>query len=72
MIFSVMIPMIIGPFIGAQVITNSGVLYEDLGVLKPVPTPGIFIASAVIVILTLVPVWFAVRQEKKAVKENHG
>lgn len=72
MIFSVMIPMIIGPFIGAKVITNSGVFYEDLGIIKPVPTPGIFIASAIVVILTLVPIWFALKQERKDVKEPNG
>jgi len=71
MIFSVMIPMIIGPFIGARVITDSGLVYEDLGVIKQVPTPGIFIASAVVVILTLVPVWFAIKQERKASKESN-
>ena len=70
MIFSLMIPMIIGPFIGARVITNSGLTYEDLGVIKQVPTPAIFIASAVVVILTLIPVWFAIKQEKKTLKEH--
>ena len=34
MIFMVMLPMIIGPIIGALVIKNSGNTYVDLGVVK--------------------------------------
>ena len=64
MIFTVMIPMIVGPFLGASVITDSGLFYDDLGVMKPVPTPGIFLVSALVVVLSLMPIWFAFRQEK--------
>ena len=68
MIFYVMIPMIIGPFIGARVISNTNVFYNDLGTLKPVPTPEIFIASAIAVLFILIPLFFAFKNEKK-VKE---
>ncbi|MFA6801157.1 MAG: MFS transporter, partial [Acholeplasmataceae bacterium] len=64
MIFYVMIPMIIGPFIGARVISGANVFYEDLGELKPVPSPGIFIASAIAVLFILLPLWFAFKKEK--------
>ena len=70
MIFTVMIPMMIGPFIGANVITNSGLFYDDLGVMKQVPTPGIFLASAIVVVFTMIPVFLAVKQEKKPLEEK--
>lgn len=53
MIFGIMIPMIVGPFVGAAVITGAAETYEDLGVVKQVPTPWIFIAAAVILVLVL-------------------
>ena len=56
MIFAVLLPMVIGPYIGAAVIRNSGATYEDLGVVKSVPTPGIFLAAAVVLALVTVPV----------------
>ena len=56
MVFAVCLPMIIGPFIGSAVIKNGGAVYEDLGVVKNVPTPAIFLAAAVCVLLILLPV----------------
>ncbi len=56
MIFSVLLPMIIGPFIGAAVIRNSGETYIDLGQVKNVPTPYIFLAAAVALIPIIIPV----------------
>ncbi|MDD3478562.1 MAG: MFS transporter, partial [Candidatus Izemoplasmatales bacterium] len=66
MIFYVLIPMVIGPFLGAAVIENGGATYFDLGVLKPVPTPGIFLASALVCLFILIPLWFAWKSEDKA------
>jgi len=45
MIFAVMLPMIIGPFIGSLVIKNSNETYVDLGVVKQVPTPWSYIST---------------------------
>ena len=56
MVFAVCLPMIIGPFIGSAVIKNGGAVYEDLGVVKNVPTPAIFLAAAVCVLLLILPV----------------
>jgi MFS family permease len=56
MIAYVLIPMVVGPFIGAAVISGADEYYEDLGQLKQVPTPGIFLAAAVVVLLLVVPV----------------
>ncbi|MEA4893858.1 MAG: MFS transporter [Oscillospiraceae bacterium] len=64
MIFAVMLPMIVGPSIGAAVIKNSGSTYTDLGVVKDVPTPAIFLASAAVLLLIVVPVIFLKRREK--------
>ncbi len=56
MIAMVLIPMVIGPFIGAAVIRNADEYYEDLGQLKQVPTPGIFVAAAVVILMILIPI----------------
>ena len=58
MIFGVMLPMIIGPYIGAFVIQGSNETYTDMGVVKQVPTPGIWLAAAIVAALTVVPFIF--------------
>lgn len=55
MIFAILIPMVLGPFVGASVIVGANETYEDLGVIKQVPTPWIFVAAAVVAALTIVP-----------------
>ncbi len=65
MIFAVMLPMIIGPIIGALVIKNSGNTYVDLGVIKEVPTPAIWLASAIMATLILIPFYFLAKEDKK-------
>lgn len=64
MIFAVLLPMIIGPNIGAAVIRNSGSTYVDLGQVKSVPTPGIYLAAAIVLLLCLIPVALLRRREK--------
>lgn len=56
MIFGIMIPMVVGPFIGAAVIVGANETYLDLGVLRQVPTPWIFLAAAALLILMIWPV----------------
>ncbi len=56
MIFQVMLPMIIGPYIGALAIKGSNLTYVELGVEKTVPTPLIFILAAAIEVFTVIPV----------------
>lgn len=56
MVFVVLIPMVVGPFIGAAVISGAAETYVDLGVVKQVPTPWIFPAAALVVALIVVPV----------------
>ncbi len=66
MIFQVLIPMVVGPFIGSLIIKNSdGGVYEELGVVKEVPIPAIFIGAALVLILSLLPIFYLWKQEKK-------
>ncbi len=66
MIFAVLLPMIIGPNIGAAVIRGSESTYVELGQVKSVPTPGIYLTAAFILLLCLVPVFLLRKREKKA------
>ncbi|MER5626643.1 MFS transporter [Streptosporangium sp. NPDC002544] len=56
MVFAILIPMIVGPFLGAAVIKGADAYYEELGVLKQVPSPAIFLAATVVVVFMAVPV----------------
>jgi len=56
MIAVVLVPMVLGPFIGASVIVGANETYVDLGVVKQVPTPWIFAAAAVVAVLVVIPV----------------
>lgn len=64
MTFAVFLPMIIGPYVGAAVIKNSNSTYVDLGVVKSVPTPPIFLASAAVLIFVLIPILMLKRREQ--------
>lgn len=64
MIFAVLLPMLIGPFIGSAVITGSGQTYLELGVVKNVPTPAIFLAAAAVLLFTVIPVLLLKRRAK--------
>lgn len=68
MIFSVLLPMIIGPYIGSAVIKNSNETYIELGQVKNVPTPGIFLAAAIALIPVIIPVIILKVKERKEIK----
>lgn len=55
MVFAILIPMVVGPFVGAAVIASADETYVDLGVTKQVPTPWIFLAAAAVVVLVILP-----------------
>ena len=65
MIFGVLLPMILGPALGAAVIRGSDSTYVELGVVKTVPTPGIYLAAAAVLLLLLVPVLALRRREAR-------
>jgi MFS family permease len=55
MVFAILIPMLVGPYLGAAVIENAAETYEELGVVKQVPTPAIFLAALAVLTLILLP-----------------
>ena len=65
MIFAVLLPMVIGPAVGAAVIRGSDSTYVELGQVKTVPTPGIFLAAALVLLTCFVPVLLLLRRERK-------
>ena len=65
-LFQVLVPMVTGPYIGAAVISHGGETYEDLGVVKEVPTPEIFIASALVLLLIAIPLALLKRRQPAA------
>lgn len=68
MIFAVLIPMLIGPRIGALAIRGSDSTYVELGVTKTVPTPAIYLTAALVLLTVIVPVIFLRRE--RAGKEH--
>lgn len=60
MIFAVLLPMVIGPRIGAYVTNRfaQGTYSNDYGELVNVPVPAIFLASAAVAVFIVVPLLF--------------
>lgn len=67
MIFAVLLPMVIGPSIGAAVIRGSNSTYIELGQVKTVPTPNIYLAAAVVLLLVAIPVLVLRKKENKKI-----
>lgn len=65
MIFMVMLPMVTGPYIGSAVIKNSNETYTDLGVVKQVPTPYIFLAAAAVAVVSIIPMIAIYKKSEK-------
>ena len=63
-LFQVLLPMVTGPYIGSAVIRSTGRTYEELGVIREVPTADIFTASAVVLFLIFIPILLLKRREK--------
>lgn len=71
MIFFVLIPMVVGPFIGSTIIKNSSMTYiDEFGVMQSTPIPEIFLGGAIVAIFVLIPVFFVLRSYKRANLEN--
>lgn len=56
MIALVLLPMLIGPFIGAAVIIGANETYIDLGIERQVPTAWMFLVAAGIAVFVAIPV----------------
>ncbi|MDI9486509.1 MAG: MFS transporter [Bacillota bacterium] len=66
MIFFVMVPMVIGPFIGSTIIKNSPMTYVDeFGAIQSTPIPEIFLGGAIVAVLALIPIVLILRAYKK-------
>ena len=65
MIFQVLLPMIIGPAIGAALIRSNPKTYEELGQIKTVPTPSIYLGAAAVLLLTAIPILILKKREKR-------
>lgn len=62
MIFSVMLPMIIGPLIGSNIIKASRTTFiDEFGLVQSVPIPEIFLAASVLSLLLIVPAIFILK-----------
>lgn len=72
MFFFVLIPMCIGPFIGAFISKTSDATYIDAatGAAQPVPSNAIFLAAVVILVLLVVPLIFIFRMKKDEMNVN--
>jgi MFS family permease len=65
MIFYVLIPMVIGPFIGSSVIKGSGMTYvNEYNQIKDIPTSMIFLATAIVALLIFIPLYYSLKKPK--------
>ena len=74
MIFSVLLPMLLGPMIGNAINKAAGNVLENAGAdamtTKYIPAPEIFLAGAIVALLlfTIIPILIKIRRKK--VNEN--
>ena len=64
-LFQVLLPAVTGPYIGSAVIGSSGQTYEELGTVKQVPTPDIFLFSGIVLLLIAIPLFLLHMKTKK-------
>ncbi|MCR4757749.1 MAG: MFS transporter [Butyrivibrio sp.] len=64
-VFYVLIPMVIAPLISNPVIKNSGEFVDEYGFTEYLPTNAVFIAGLIVVLITLIPLFFANKEHKK-------
>ena len=57
--------MVVGPVLGSAAIKGSGMTYMELGEVKSVPTPLIFLIAAVVTIFSLIPLITLRKEEKR-------
>ena len=69
MFFAVLLPMLIGPFIGARIIANQNQTYTDLGQVKQVPSPEIFLGAAIVLLIPLV-IALVSKKRMEGIKHN--
>lgn len=66
MIFFVLIPMTAGPAIGNTVISTSDTTFiNEFDEVTRIPTPGIFLAAAVVSVLIIIPMIYVLKSSKE-------
>ncbi len=72
MIFSVLLPMVIGPRISAYIIEKVavGTYTNEYGAATTIPAPHIYLAAAAIAVLIFIPLFFLYKEWKKAENKN--
>ena len=55
MIFAVLLPMVIGPKLGAIACRNSTLTYEEFGMTKTLPSPSMFVYAAIVAAFIMIP-----------------
>ena len=71
MIFTVLIPMIIGPLIGDSLCKSMGKAYiNKLGATVYPPNKWLFLVTGIVFLCAIVPVIFMIRKEKKLNEES--
>lgn len=65
-IFFVLIPMVAAPLISNPIIKKSGEFIDEYGFKEYLPTNTLFLVGAVLVPLTLIPLYFANKEHNKA------
>ena len=69
-IFFVLIPWLVSPFIANPIIKATGRVMEESGEVAYLPTSALFIVAAVLILLTFLPLWFAAAERKKAAAQG--
>jgi MFS family permease len=69
LIFFVLLPMVIGPFIGARIILlGDGTYVDEFGMIQTVPNPEIFLGAGIISLLLFIPLIIII---PRLYKERH-
>lgn len=70
MIFFVMLPMIIGPFIGSNIIRlNPNIYVDEFGAKQYIPIPEIFLGGTIVTILAFIPGYYILKYIRRREEE---
>lgn len=64
-LFAVLLPMVFGPMLANPIIKKSGKFTDANGFVSYLPTYRLFLVAIIIVLLTLIPLFFATKCHKK-------
>ena len=64
-IFFVLIPWIVSPFIANPIIKNNGEILDSNGLAAYLPTHVLFLVSTILILLTFIPLYFAAKEKNR-------